>query len=52
MACETAAPDGENRIPRFTRPFAATGFVASNDLWRSVAAFGIGGKLGIMTCRA
>jgi hypothetical protein len=52
MACEAASPASNNHIRLFIGHFAANGSVAGDDLWRSVAAFRVGGGLGVMTCRA
>jgi hypothetical protein len=52
MRCEAAAPARESRIERLIGHFAARVSVAGDDLRHSVEAFGGGGALGIMMCRA
>jgi hypothetical protein len=52
MRWAAAAPAGESRIRRHIGHFAASGSVAGGDLRHSIVAFRIGGKLGIMRCRA
>jgi shikimate dehydrogenase len=46
------APARESRIGRLIEHFAARASVAGDDLRHSVAAFGAGGELGVMMCRA
>jgi hypothetical protein len=52
MCCEAAAPARESHIGRLIGYFAPSVSVAGDRLRRSMGAFGCGGKLGVMRCRA